>query len=240
MRCAHCLFPPETIVTHGVATVRDRVRLDNNLVGVFQGGLGPHADGPAGSGGLDYGVVGLGGSLAVEIVDLTDRVGSLEDLDLGLACTLSGVLGPPHDLDGFDIVRDREGLDSSESSFLDGTLHGVLGVGFPDIVLEGDELLGAVKGWDLGTEGAGEFLGSGGADLEGLGSLGEGEHSLERSLRSILEVDVHGVQETDRSFPAVIVDAWIRFESIQKGSEEKSAVGKQDKTKERNKETRMR
>ena len=180
------------------------MRLDNNLVGVFQGRLGPHADGPAGSGGFDYGVVRLGGSLAVEIVDLTDRVGSLEDLDLRLAGTLSGVLGPPHDLDGFDIVRDGEGLDGSESSFLDGTLHGVLGVGFPDIVLECDELLGAVKGWDLGTKGAGEFLGSGGADLEGLGSLGEREHSLERSLGSILEVDVHGVQETDRSFPAVV------------------------------------
>lgn len=156
--------------------------LNDNLVGVFHRRLGPHADSPARSGGLNNGVVRLGGSLAMEVVHLTDGVRSLKDLDLGLAGSLSGVLGPPHDLDGFDIVRDREGLDGSESTFRDGTLHGVLRVGVPDIILESNELLGAVKRRDLGTERAGEFLGSGGGDLEGLGSLREGKHSLERSL----------------------------------------------------------
>mmetsp|Transcript_13509 Transcript_13509/g.31600 ORF Transcript_13509/g.31600 Transcript_13509/m.31600 type:complete len:381 (+) Transcript_13509:822-1964(+) len=194
------LLPPET-VSHVATIVGNGVGLNNNLVWVLHGGLGPHANRPATSGSLDDGVVGLGGSLAVQIKDLTDRVGALQDLNLGLAGSLSGVLGPPHDLDALDRVRDWEGLDGSESSLLNGSLHGVLGVRLPDIVLEGNELLGAFHGRNLGSKGAGELLGSSGGDLEGLGSLGEGEHSLVRGLGAVLEVDVHGVEQTDRSFP---------------------------------------
>jgi hypothetical protein len=36
-------------------------------------------------------------------------------------------------------------------------------------------------------------------------SLGEGQHGLERRLGTILQIDVHGVQETDRTLPTVVV-----------------------------------
>mmetsp|Transcript_496 Transcript_496/g.1092 ORF Transcript_496/g.1092 Transcript_496/m.1092 type:complete len:266 (-) Transcript_496:66-863(-) len=162
-------------------------------------------------------MVRLCGSLAVEIKYLTDRVGSLKNLNLGFAGSLSGVLGPPHDLNRFDIVRDGEGLDGSESTLRNGSLHGVLGVGFPDIVLEGDQLLGAVEGRNLGTESARKFLGSSGRDLECLLSLRESKHSLERGLRSVFEVDVHGVQKTDGSFPEFDLSlkwASVRLENV--------------------------
>ena len=177
--------------------------LDNNFVWVFHGRLGPHADRPSGSGCLDDGMVRLGGSLAVQIKDLTDRVGTLEDFDFTLARSLAGILGPPHDLDRFNIIGNGKGLDGTKSTFRDGTLHGVLGVGFPDVLLEGDQLLGSIERRNLGTERAREFLGSGSGDLECLLALGECEHALVRCLGTVFEVHVHGVQETDGSFPSV-------------------------------------
>jgi len=148
-------------------------------------------------------MVRLGGSFAMKVKDLTDRVGSLEDFDLGLAGPFAGILGPPHDLDTLDIVRNGECLDGTKATFRDGSLHSVLGVAFPNVLLKGDQLLGAVHAGDFGTKGAREFLGSRGGDLEGLLSLGECEHALVRSLRTVFEVHVHGMEETDGSFPTV-------------------------------------
>ena len=218
-RWCQCLFPPETSITDTVTTVGNSVRFNNNLMRVFHGRLGPHADGPSGSRSFDYGVVGLGGSLAVKIEYLTDGVGTLEHLDLRFAGSLSRVLGPPHNLNGFDIVGNGESFYGSESTFWDCTLHGVLGVRVPNVVLEGDERLRAVKGWNLGTECAWEFLRSSGWDLKCLLSLGESKHSLERSLGSVLEIHVHGVQETNRSFPTV--EAWSMIGNISKEREKK-------------------
>ena len=112
-------------------------------------------------------------------------------------------LGPPDDLDALDVVGDGEGLDGTESTLRDCTLHGVLGVGVPDVLCEVGKFLRALEGRDFGTEDGGEFVASGCGDLQGLLSLGEGEHGLEGCLGSILKVDVHGVQETDRTLPTV-------------------------------------
>lgn len=71
------LLPPETLVSHAASVVGNRVGLHDDLVGVLHGRLGPHADRPARTGCLDNGVVGLGGSLAVQVKDLADGVGSL-------------------------------------------------------------------------------------------------------------------------------------------------------------------
>ena len=197
------LLPPQTVVGQKtVSGIGNLVRLDDNLVWVLKWCLGPHADSPSGSGGFNDGVVWLSGSLAVKVVDLSDRVGSLQDFYLGLGGSLTSVLGPPHDLDGFDIVWDGKGLDGTEAAFGDGSLHGVLGVGVPDVLLKGGEFLGALERWDFGTENGREFVGSSGGNLECLLSLGEGKHGLEGSLVSVLKVDVHHVEETDRTFPA--------------------------------------
>mmetsp|Transcript_29308 Transcript_29308/g.55018 ORF Transcript_29308/g.55018 Transcript_29308/m.55018 type:complete len:270 (-) Transcript_29308:66-875(-) len=170
-------------------------------MGVLEGSLGPHSNGPSGSRGFNDSVVRLSGSLAVQVVDLSNGVGSLQDFDLGFGGSLSSVLGPPHDLHGFDIVGDGECLDGSEGSLGDGSLHGVFGVGVPDVLLEGGELLGALERGDFGSKDGGEFVASSGADLECLLAWREGQHGLEGSLRAVFEVDVHAVEQTDGAFP---------------------------------------
>ncbi|VEU44390.1 unnamed protein product [Pseudo-nitzschia multistriata] len=65
---------------------------------VFHRSLGPHADRPSGTWRLDNGMVGLGSSLAVKVKYLTNGIGSLQNFNLGLRCSLAGVLRPPHDL----------------------------------------------------------------------------------------------------------------------------------------------
>jgi hypothetical protein len=139
----------------------------------------------------------------VQIVDLSDGVWSLKDFYFGFGGSFSSVLGPPHDLDAFDIVGDGKGLDGTESTFGDGSLHGVFGVGIPDILLKGCEFLGSLKGGHFCTKDGWEFMGTSGGDLEGLLSLGKSQHGLEGGLVSVFKVDVHHVKETDGTFPAV-------------------------------------
>ena len=151
-------------------------------MGVLKGRLGPHADSPSSSGCFDDAVVWLGGTFTVKVEDLSDRVGTLQDFNLRLGGTLSGVLGPPDDLDALDVVGDGEGLDGTESTLRDCTLHGVLGVGVPDVLCEVGKFLRALEGRDFGTEDGGEFVASCRGDLQGLLSLGEGKHGLEGCL----------------------------------------------------------
>lgn len=171
-------------------------------MGVLHGALRPHADRPPGAGGLDDTVIGLGGPLAVQVKDLSDAVGSLQDFDLGLGGTLSRLLRPPDDLDALDVVGDGKGLDGAQSSLRNGTLHGVLGVGVPHVLGEIHELLGALEARHFGTENGGKLVAARGGDLERLLPLGKCEHGLEGCLGTVLEVDVHHVEETDGTFPA--------------------------------------
>merc|ERR1712157_513510 len=101
--CFYLLFnllPPQTIIGTHHAIIRNGVWFDDDFVGILQRSLGPHTDRPSRARCLDNRVIGLSGTLAVHVKYLSDRIGSLQYFDLGFGGTLSGVSGPPHDLDG--------------------------------------------------------------------------------------------------------------------------------------------
>mmetsp|Transcript_34329 Transcript_34329/g.39215 ORF Transcript_34329/g.39215 Transcript_34329/m.39215 type:complete len:229 (-) Transcript_34329:524-1210(-) len=169
----YCLFPPQRISSTEGTIVGDGMRFNNNFMGIFHRIFRPHADRPAGAGSFNNGMIRLGRPFTMEIKDLSNRVGTLEDFNFRFARSFPGIFTPPHNLDRFNIIRDRKGLDGTESTLVDISLHGMFGIGIPDIILEGHELFGTIKGWNFGTKRTRKFLRTGRTNLQGFLSFGE-------------------------------------------------------------------
>jgi len=162
---------------------------------------GKDTDRPAGSRGGDDAMVRLCGSSAMQIVKLTDGVGSREDLDLGLDGTLSEVTTPKNHLGGFDVVGDIEISDGTSAALGGSSLHGGLGRSIKDLLCSGPGFLHSVGIGDFGTKLEWEFVASGGRNFQGLGSRLEFEHGTEGGHVTVFAFDVDRVDSTDRSDP---------------------------------------
>mmetsp|Transcript_56889 Transcript_56889/g.65566 ORF Transcript_56889/g.65566 Transcript_56889/m.65566 type:complete len:271 (+) Transcript_56889:272-1084(+) len=199
--CWIFLFPPQRISSTEGTIVGDGMRFNNNFMGIFHRIFRPHPDRPARAGSFNNGMIRLGRPFTMQIKDLSNTIGSLEDFNFGFARPFPSIFTPPHNLDRFNIVGNGKGLDGTETTFIDISLHGMFGIGIPDIILERHELFGTIKGRNFGTKRTRKFLGAGRTNLESFLSFRKGEHPLVGSLRTIFEIDIHRMQETDGSFP---------------------------------------
>ena len=158
-------------------------------------------DCPARTGCGDDAMVRLCGSSAVKVVQLTDRVRSLEDFDLGLDGTLSEVTRPENHLCSFNIIGNVKVSDGTASTFGGSTLYGGLWAGVENLLCGSPCFLHSVGVGDFGTEFEGEFVGSGGGDLKGLGTGLEFKHGTERRHITVFGFDIDGMDATDGSDP---------------------------------------
>ena len=156
---------------------------------------------PTGSRRRDDAMVRLCGSSAVQVVQLTDTVGSLEDLDLGLDGTLSEVTAPQDHLCRFDVVGDSKVSDGTSTALGGSSLHGGLWVLVKDLLCGGPGFLHAVGVGDFGTEFQWEFVASGSGDFQSLGARLEFEHGAEGGLVTVFGFDVDLMDATDGSDP---------------------------------------
>mmetsp|Transcript_27444 Transcript_27444/g.45384 ORF Transcript_27444/g.45384 Transcript_27444/m.45384 type:complete len:285 (+) Transcript_27444:502-1356(+) len=146
-------------------------------------------------------MVGLGGSSAMEIVELSDGVWSLKDFNLGLDGTFSEITRPEDHLYAFYGIWDIEIPDGSASSFGGSTLDDGFGTGIKDG-------LGCLPGlfefdhvWNFCPKFEGELVGTFCGNLEGFGARFEFEHGPVGRHGAILVFDIDGMDSTNGSDP---------------------------------------
>mmetsp|Transcript_35476 Transcript_35476/g.72606 ORF Transcript_35476/g.72606 Transcript_35476/m.72606 type:complete len:358 (+) Transcript_35476:186-1259(+) len=179
-----CLTKDEGVSVSAHTRRLDHVRLDDGAEGELHGGGVDDSDDVAASGALEDREEGpLHAVLGVQVDDLLDVVGSLEELDAGVEGTS---VGAEHHLNGGDGGVEGLGVDGPS---LDGARDDAVDAGGDG----GDVGAGAADVGGVGLDGGGEGVLHGGGVAYGDGVLAAGgvDDAGEGAEVSVLDVDPH-------------------------------------------------
>ena len=137
----------------------------------------------------------------MQIVELSNTVGPLQDFNLGLDGTLSKIATPQDHLTRFDIVGNVEVSDGTAAAFSGSTLDDRLGTNVKDLLCGDPRLLHSLHVGNFGAKLEWEFVRSSGRDLEGFGSGLEFEHGSVIVLSTVFVFNFHRVNTTNGSDP---------------------------------------